>query len=75
MCGCNKSSQTDSPIRTQSKEVTDLLNKWIVDNSGRKLLVQSPIYDVYNDIIGFITKSEKDSVVRIFKKNVVQVLD
>lgn len=74
MCGCSSASQAEAPNRVNSKEISNLLNKWIMDIDGRKLLVQSPIYDVYNDIIGFLTKNEDGNVIRIFKRNVAEVL-
>lgn len=75
MCGCSGKVQAEISERRHPKEVSQILNKWIVDNMGRKLLIQTPIYDIYNDIIGYITANESGNVVRIFKKNVKQVLD
>ncbi len=60
---------------THSKEVSKILNSWIVDNMGRKLLIDSPIYDTYNDIIGYVTKNESGNIVRIFAKNIKEILE
>jgi hypothetical protein len=57
------------------REVSLIDNKWIWDNLGRKLLVQGPIHDIYGDIIGYITKNEDGNIIRIFKKNIKQILD
>ena len=60
---------------THSKETSRILNSWIIDNMNRKLLVQSPIYDSYNDIIGYVTKNESENIVRIFSKNIKEILE
>lgn len=60
---------------THSKEVSKILNSWIIDNMNRKLLVESPIYDGYNDIIGYVTKNESGNVVRIFSRNIKEILE
>jgi len=41
----------------------------------RKLLVNSPIHDIYGDIIGYSTKNESGNTIRIFKKNIKQILE
>ncbi len=58
-----------------SKETSKILNHWVIDNMGRKLLVDSPIYDNYNDIIGYVTKNESGNIVRIFSKNIKEILE
>ena len=75
MCDCKSASQFEPVKRKASKEVSAILNKWIIDNMNRKLLVQDPIYDIYNDIIGYITKTEEGKVIRIFASNIKQILD
>ena len=60
---------------THSKETSRILNSWVIDNMNRKLLVQSPIYDTYNDIIGYVTKNESGNIVRIFSKNIKEILE
>lgn len=45
-----------------------------MDVQNRKLYVQSPIYDVYGDIVGYITKSEEGDTIRIFAKNIVKTV-
>jgi hypothetical protein len=58
-----------------TKEQSQILNKWIVDNLGRKLLINEPIYDIYNDIIGYITKNSEGKIVRIFASNIKEILN
>ena len=61
--------------RSTLKPESPLVNKWIVDNIGRTLLIQEPIYDIYNDIIGFVTKNNEGQTIRIFESNIKQILD
>jgi hypothetical protein len=75
MCGCGSTNASDVRIITHSKEVSRILNSWIIDNMNRKLLIQSPIYDGYNDIIGYVTKNESGNIVRIFSKNIKEILE
>jgi hypothetical protein len=74
-CGCGSSAISDYNERSHSKEVSQILNKWILDNLDRRLLIQDPIYDIYNDIIGYITKNSDGNIVRIFSKNVKEIID
>ena len=74
-CGCGNPDISDYNERRHSKEVSQILNKWILDNLNRRLLVQDPIYDIYNDIIGYITKNSDGNIVRIFAKNVKEIID
>lgn len=75
MCGCGSSNLQDIQERTYTKEVSSILNKWCIDNLGRRLLINAPIHDVYNDIIGYITVAESGNVVRIFAKNIKEIID
>jgi hypothetical protein len=75
MCGCGSSNSTNVQGRTYTKEVSSILNKWCIDNLGRKLLITSPIHDAYNDIIGYTTATESGNVVRIFAKNIREIID
>lgn len=76
MCDCGGYSSIDHQTSNRGrKEVSQIDNKWILDNLDRKLLVQGPIYDIYNDIIGYITKSENGNLIRIFSHNIKQILD
>ena len=76
MCNCTGSSFEFEPIkRDMSKEESKILNKWILDNLNRKLLIQDPIYDIYNDIIGYITKNSEGKIIRIFASNIKQILE
>lgn len=75
-CGCGGASDTfDRMERRNNKEVSQILNKWVIDNLGRKLLIQSPIYDIYNDIVGYITKNQEGNTIRIFSTNIKEILD
>jgi len=75
-CGCGGASDTfDRTERRNNKEVSQILNKWVIDNLGRKLLIQSPIYDIYNDIVGYITKNQEGNTIRIFSTNIKEILD
>lgn len=49
--------------------------KWIIDVQERKLYITSAIYDVYGDIIGYITKKENGDIVRIFSKNIAKIIE
>ena len=75
MCNCRSASEFQPIKREGGKEESKILNKWIIDNMGRKLLVQDPIYDIYNDIIGYITKNSEGKIIRIFASNIKQILD
>lgn len=74
MCGCGSPNAID--IRTASnKEASKIINFWIIDNMNRKLLIESAIYDSYNDIIGYVTKNESGNIIRIFSKNIKEILE
>jgi hypothetical protein len=45
-----------------------------LDVQNRELYLENPIYDVYGDIIGYITKNKSGDTIRIFSKNVVQII-
>jgi hypothetical protein len=76
MCNCGDPSiNIGDSKRNHTKEVSQILNKWIFDNLDRRLLIQEPIYDAYKDIIGYITKNEKGNIVRIFSHNIKIILD
>lgn len=78
MCDCGDPSikiNLGNIKKDHSKEISQILNKWVLDNLDRKLLIQEPIYDGYQDIIGYITKNEKGNIVRIFSNNIKIILD
>jgi hypothetical protein len=75
MCDCNERSSDIVYSDHYKKEVSQIDNKWILDNMDRKLLVNSPIHDIYGDIIGYSTKNESGNTIRIFKKNIKQILE
>ena len=72
---CNCQSQNSyEPVNSYRKKKDVISGKWIMDIQGRKLLADSPIYDVYGDIVGYITKNESGEVVRIFAKNIALIV-
>ena len=73
---CNCSPQNSyEPVTSYRKKPDTISGKWIIDVQERRLYVDSPIYDVYGDIVGYITKNESGDVVRIFSKNVVKIIE
>ncbi len=73
-CGCgNKGSQTTTAHT--KKQYDDLTGKFILDTTGNKLLVTSPIYDSYKDVVGYTVKNEDGNSLRIFAKNVQKILE
>lgn len=74
-CGCNKKAQAQHLTKQAMKEYDDLTGKFVLDTSGNKLLVTSPIYDAYKDIVGYTTKNESGNSTRIFAKNVQKILE
>ena len=75
MCNCGDPNTDYTDYRIGPKKKSRIINKWILDDKGRKLLISSPIYDSYNDIIGYVAKNEMSEVVRIFEKNVKKIID
>jgi hypothetical protein len=81
MCNCGDPSinlgnnRSGDIKRNNPKETSQILNKWVLDNLDRKLLIQEPIYDGYRGIIGYVTKNEAGNIVRIFSHNVKIILD
>lgn len=75
MCDCGALESNYKDYRMGPKKESKILNSWIVDNHGRKLLVNSPIYDTYNDIIGYVTKDEGGNTIRIFERNIKNILN
>jgi hypothetical protein len=75
MCDCGAPDTNYRDYRIGPKKESKILNKWILDNHGRKLLINSPIYDTYNDIIGYVTKDETGNIIRIFEGNIKNILN
>jgi hypothetical protein len=75
MCDCGALPSDFVDYRGTPKVKSRIIDKWIVDHIGRTLLISSPIYDTYNDIIGYVTKDTNGNVVRIFEKNIQKILD
>lgn len=71
---CNCSPQNSyEPVTSYRKKPDTVSGKWIIDVQERRLYAESPIYDVYGDIVGYITKNESGDVIRIFSKNIAQI--
>lgn len=75
MCQCGERANDIVYMDHYKKEVSQIDNKWVVDNLERKLLINSAIHDIYGDIIGYVAKNESGNTIRIFKKNIKQILD
>jgi len=63
----NPQTLTSLLTPTESKKIG------LADVQGRRLFADKPIYDVYGDIVGYITKNEAGDVIRIFAKNIAQI--
>ncbi len=75
MCGCNQLPLNQIGERiNRAKEPDRLSGKNIIDSNGTRLLVTDAIRDVYGDIIGYITLNESGQIIRIFAKNVAQII-
>ena len=74
MCGCNKNISSYEQVPSTRKQQDTMSGKWILDVQNRDLYLESPIYDVYGDIIGYITKNKSSDTIRIFSKNIVQII-
>jgi hypothetical protein len=76
-CDCNeiKSDILREYSEQKKREINQISNKWILDNLNRKLLITDAIYDIYGDIVGYLTKNEEGNVIRIFRDNVKKILD
>ena len=58
----------------RAKEPDRLSGKNIIDSSGNRLLVTDAIRDVYGDIVGYITLNASGQTMRIFARNVAQII-
>lgn len=72
-CNCDSYDSYES-LTSYRKQKDKISGKWVIDVQNRKLYAQSPIYDVYGDIVGYITKNESGDTIRIFTKNISQIL-
>ena len=72
---CNCSPQNSyEPVNSYRKQKDRIGGKWVEDVQGRTLYAESPIYDVYGDIVGYITKNDKGDTIRIFAKNISRII-
>ena len=55
-CNC-ESPNSYEPVNSYRKQKDKIGGKWIIDVQGRRLFADKPIYDVYGDIVGYITKN------------------
>ena len=75
MCGCNRLPLNQIGERiSRAKEPDRLSGKNIIDSNGNKLLVTDAIRDVYGDIIGYIALNASGQTLRIFARNVAQII-
>lgn len=74
MCGCNGNINVYEQVPNTRKQQDTMSGKWVLDIQNRELYLESPIYDVYGDIIGYITKNKSANTIRIFSKNIVQII-
>jgi hypothetical protein len=75
MCGCNSLPLNQIGERiNRAKEPDRLSGKNIIDSNGTRLLVTDAIRDVYGDIVGYITLNESGQTIRIFARNVAQII-
>lgn len=74
-CGCGAKPSNNLRISSQGETYQDLTGKMIIDRSGNQLLILSPIFDAYKDIIGYTVKTLDQRTERIFAKDVEKVLD
>jgi hypothetical protein len=74
MCGCNQNINVYEQVPNTRKQQDTMSGKWVLDIQNRELYLENPIYDVYGDIIGYITKNKSGDIVRIFSKNIVQII-
>jgi len=75
MCDCGALPSDFLDYRSAPKAKSKIIDKWVVDNMGRNLLISSPIYDSYNDIIGYVTKDTVGNTIRIFERNIKKILE
>lgn len=75
MCDCGALPSDFIDYRKTPKAKSKLIDRWVVDTIGRTLLISSPIYDTYNDIIGYVTKDKNGDTIRIFERNIQKILD
>jgi hypothetical protein len=74
MCGCNGNTSSYEQVPNTRKQQDTMSGKWILDVQNRELYLENPIYDVYGDIIGYITKNKSGDIIRIFARNIVQII-
>ena len=75
MCGCNRLPLNQIGERiNRAKEPDRLSGQNMIDSSGNRLLVTDAIRDVYGDIVGYITLNASGQTMRIFARNVAQII-
>ena len=73
-CNCESAESYYQPSTSYRKQKDKISGKWVLDVHQRRLYAESPIYDVYGDIVGYITKNESGDTIRIFAKNISKIL-
>ncbi len=74
-CGCGVQANTDLRISSKGETYQDLTGKMVLDKSGNQLLIIDAIFDAYKDIIGYTVKNLEQKTLRIFAKDIAQILD
>jgi hypothetical protein len=75
MCDCGAPSSEFIDYRKGPKKESQLIGMWVVDKRDRMLLIESSIYDSYNDIIGYVTKDMDGNTIRIFENSIKKILE
>lgn len=73
-CNCGSFESFYEPLTSYRKQKDRISGKWVLDVQERKLYVDKPIYDVYGDIVGYITKNESGDTIRIFSNKISKIL-
>jgi hypothetical protein len=76
-CGCGQANHEQITQMSESSlnsEPYPLTGRTIRHSTGSILNVTSPIRDVNGSLIGYITNNQEGRIIRIFAKDVVEVL-
>ena len=76
-CGCGQPSHEQIAQMTESRtnmEPDPITGRTVKHSTGKILNVTAPIRDVNGSLIGYITNDQEGKVIRIFAKDVAEVL-
>jgi hypothetical protein len=76
-CGCGQANHEQIPQMTEyraNSEPDSLTGRTIKHSTGKILTISAPIRDVNGSLIGYITNDQDGKVMRIFSKDVSEVL-